>query len=306
MGRQLFLHHYFPALYFSILLLAVVFDLSTIRFQSKVKLQIAGVIILVCLWSFWHWSPLVYGNRWTKKECEKAKWLKHWDFSCNDFKDRYSDYLPSNKHHPGGIETGAAGANTTSNSLAVPIEPGRNMFHEKLIDKVGEPSSSVPPNLHNIGAVDDQHAEEDDAIEYDDDDVDDVEHVEKIGDVKEKERAKAEVKNPEKLPENQQPPLHIVDEDDTTTSTTSSDSKVADAKSKEAPLEEEVTNVAATEDQQRREEKAPIPAADPQHTGDDSDRVDQDPAVRKVLQKEQAAAARGQKAGRDGGADKKQ
>ncbi|KAJ7240005.1 glycosyltransferase family 39 protein [Mycena rebaudengoi] len=81
MGRQLFLHHYFPSLYFAILLLAGVFDLVTSTLRPRVRLQIAAVLIIIAIWNFAHFSPLAYGNQWTKGKCNSSKWLKTWDFS---------------------------------------------------------------------------------------------------------------------------------------------------------------------------------------------------------------------------------
>ncbi|KAK0455735.1 glycosyltransferase family 39 protein [Desarmillaria tabescens] len=92
MGRQLFLHHYFPALYFAILLLCGVFDLITSTLRPRVRLQIAAVLIIISIWAFVHFSPLAYGSTWTKDECKSSKWLKTWDFSCNDFLNDYSQY----------------------------------------------------------------------------------------------------------------------------------------------------------------------------------------------------------------------
>jgi len=81
MGRQLFLHHYFPALYFAILLCSGVFDLLTSALRPRTRLQIAAVLIVLAIWNFQYLSPLAYGSPWTKSKCEKAKWLKTWDFS---------------------------------------------------------------------------------------------------------------------------------------------------------------------------------------------------------------------------------
>ena len=91
MQRQLFLHHYFPALYFAILLSCSVFDLLTSTMRPRIRLQIAAVFIILAIWNFHHLSPLAYGNPWTRQQCEKAKWLKTWDFSCNDFHTDVSD-----------------------------------------------------------------------------------------------------------------------------------------------------------------------------------------------------------------------
>jgi C-terminal four TMM region of protein-O-mannosyltransferase len=81
MGRQLFLHHYFPALYFAILLLCSVFDFLTSTLRPRIRLQIAAILIIIAIWNFTYLSPLAYGNPWTKDKCNSARWLKTWDFS---------------------------------------------------------------------------------------------------------------------------------------------------------------------------------------------------------------------------------
>ncbi|KAI0786533.1 glycosyltransferase family 39 protein [Abortiporus biennis] len=81
MGRQLFLHHYLPALYFAILLFAAVFDLLTFTLRPKVRLQLAGVLIVIAIWNYAYLSPLAYGTPWTQTKCRQAQWLKTWDFS---------------------------------------------------------------------------------------------------------------------------------------------------------------------------------------------------------------------------------
>ncbi|KAM0750753.1 glycosyltransferase family 39 protein [Meredithblackwellia eburnea MCA 4105] len=81
MQRQLFLHHYFPALYFAILLSACVFDLTTSMLKPRIRLQVAIVLLLITLYNFWYFSPLTYAGVWTRQQCENAKWLRNWDFS---------------------------------------------------------------------------------------------------------------------------------------------------------------------------------------------------------------------------------
>jgi dolichyl-phosphate-mannose-protein mannosyltransferase len=81
MSRQLFLHHYFPALYFAILLSCAVFDFATSALKPKFRLQIAAILAIVAIWNFSKFSPLAYGNPWTRKQCASAQWLKTWDFA---------------------------------------------------------------------------------------------------------------------------------------------------------------------------------------------------------------------------------
>ncbi|KAN0097991.1 glycosyltransferase family 39 protein [Tylopilus felleus] len=171
MSRQLFLHHYFPALYFSILMACAVFDFATSTLKPKIRLQIAAVLAIVAIWNFSKFSPLAYGNPWTKKQCESAQWVKTWDFACNDFYDDYAQYdvvvgTTQNKTVPvatvGGEEGGRAAmvvedaaepvaseASTTVPSGIV-AEPGRDVFakderERKSVARVGEQQG--PPGV---------------------------------------------------------------------------------------------------------------------------------------------------------------
>lgn len=81
MKRQLFLHHYFPALYFAILLSCCVFDLVTSTLRPKVRLQIAAVLLVIAIWNYVYLSPLAYGSQWTRAKCNNARWLRTWDFA---------------------------------------------------------------------------------------------------------------------------------------------------------------------------------------------------------------------------------
>lgn len=82
MGRQLFLHHYMPALYFSILLSSVGFDLLTIRLANRKRLVAAGLFIFSVIYVYRAFIPITYGEPWTQSLCEKAKWRSTWDFDC--------------------------------------------------------------------------------------------------------------------------------------------------------------------------------------------------------------------------------
>lgn len=81
MNRQLFLHHYFPALYFAILLACGTFDLVASSLRPRVRLQIAGILVVIAVWNYVYLSPLAYGTPWTRSKCHSAQWLRTWDFS---------------------------------------------------------------------------------------------------------------------------------------------------------------------------------------------------------------------------------
>lgn len=168
MNRQLFLHHYFPSLYFSILLFAAVFDLATSTLKPQFRVQIGAIVLICALWAYVHWSPLTYAGKWTKQDCEDAKWLKNWDFSCADFHASYGDYdnvphpTPSKPvvhggagamlpHHEqqqqagqggdGDAAQAAAGVETTESVIAEVIEPGKDAFAADKDDPAPAPMS---------------------------------------------------------------------------------------------------------------------------------------------------------------------
>lgn len=99
MARQLFLHHYFPSLYFSIMAFCQVFDfaanrVSLLGVKSKPiigKIFIVGFVTLSVI-AFYLLSPLAYGNAWTQRECQKVKLLDTWDFNCYNFHTDYAQY----------------------------------------------------------------------------------------------------------------------------------------------------------------------------------------------------------------------
>ncbi|GAA5889696.1 hypothetical protein JCM6882_007106, partial [Rhodosporidiobolus microsporus] len=138
MGRQLFLHHYFPALYFALLLTATTFDLVTSLLRPRLRLQLAGVLVLFAVFSWWRLSPLAYAGVWTRGQCEAAKkWGKRWDFSCGDFHEKASDYSP----HPSSLIATAHTSAATA-SLAPAVQPGRAGF---VAPEKAPASSGVPP-----------------------------------------------------------------------------------------------------------------------------------------------------------------
>jgi len=154
MSRQLFLHHYFPALWFAILLICGVFDLATHTLKPRLRLQIAGVIALIALFNYWQFSPLAYGLPWTKAKCESAKWVKTWDFGCSDFHDNYSQYgasvgIPATSSKPlatiGGEPGGRPGI------VVEDAAPAGQVLNEKPIGATASVISVLEPG-HDIFA----------------------------------------------------------------------------------------------------------------------------------------------------------
>ena len=98
MQRQLFLHHYFPALYFAVMAFSQVYDFITLRsnilrLQKTPMVSQAGVAALLTLSviAFSLYAPLSYGNPWTQKACNRVKLVDTWDFDCNTFHTEVSN-----------------------------------------------------------------------------------------------------------------------------------------------------------------------------------------------------------------------
>ncbi|CAG8490670.1 11501_t:CDS:10 [Ambispora gerdemannii] len=92
MSRQLFLHHYFPALYFAILLFGVVFDFFTTPLSTRKRASVALIYLVMVLYVFRLFSPLTYGRPWIKSDCNSLKWISTWDFDCNQFYNSYDQF----------------------------------------------------------------------------------------------------------------------------------------------------------------------------------------------------------------------
>ena len=98
MQRQLFLHHYLPALVFAIMVFSQTFDfvfgrIGTLGFTKRPSIARTGAVSFLALSivAFYLYAPLAYGNSWTKQECTKVKIFDKWDWDCNNFLESVSD-----------------------------------------------------------------------------------------------------------------------------------------------------------------------------------------------------------------------
>ncbi|KAF2862167.1 glycosyltransferase family 39 protein [Piedraia hortae CBS 480.64] len=119
MKRQLFLHHYFPALYFAILTTSQIFDYvmnrislpNNLTFKNKpgVGRTTAVAFLAASIIVFGLYAPLTYGNMWTKNECKRVKLFEKWDWDCNTFHDTYAAYSLSAPSPADSTDPAAAG-----------------------------------------------------------------------------------------------------------------------------------------------------------------------------------------------------
>lgn len=77
MGRQLFLHHYLPALYCGIMFMTLTMDRVI---PQKWKVSVFGSLVLMAIGAFVLYAPLAYGTRFPL--CKALKLKRTWDWDC--------------------------------------------------------------------------------------------------------------------------------------------------------------------------------------------------------------------------------
>lgn len=83
-----------------------------------------SLFLVLAIAAFGLYSPLSYGNQWTKAECQTLKLFPTWDFDCNTFYDKYDDYVQAS--------ISAASANATSVPSVPSIETKIVAQEEKI------------------------------------------------------------------------------------------------------------------------------------------------------------------------------
>ncbi|KAI9376247.1 MIR motif-containing protein [Aspergillus egyptiacus] len=144
MARQLFLHHYFPALYFAVLTLSQEFDFITSRIKSLglpsrpvIGKALTGVFLGLTIFTFTLYSPLVYGNPWTKDACKAVKLLNTWDFDCNTFYTDLSQYV-THFSSANGAAVPTTSTSAPQASAPVKVQPKKEKKEQKPVKAESE------------------------------------------------------------------------------------------------------------------------------------------------------------------------
>ncbi|EDN03332.1 hypothetical protein HCAG_01197 [Histoplasma mississippiense (nom. inval.)] len=150
MARQLFLHHYFPSLYFAILAFCQVIDYGVNRISLSGMVSSKRVIgkifmvlfVVLSIVTFTMLSPLAYGNPWTKAACRRVKLLDSWDFDCNLFHNDLADYQKAS--FVGG---------TTKSVQAMPT-PESQQQQQRVVDQAeGEDNAALVTPVQNLAST---------------------------------------------------------------------------------------------------------------------------------------------------------
>lgn len=79
MGRVTYLHHYFPALYFTVLMFAFLMDHYTRHSSKSVQYAVFIPIYSVVILTFIHFAPISFGMEGPISNYESLVWRKTWD-----------------------------------------------------------------------------------------------------------------------------------------------------------------------------------------------------------------------------------
>lgn len=78
MGRVLYVHHYFPALWFAILVAGYVFDYTVGQFPKNLRLIAFGVAYVALIAVFINFSAFTFGMDGEAGQWHRLQWLKSW------------------------------------------------------------------------------------------------------------------------------------------------------------------------------------------------------------------------------------
>ncbi|KAI8089425.1 Dolichyl-phosphate-mannose-protein mannosyltransferase-domain-containing protein [Halteromyces radiatus] len=81
MGRVMYLHHYFPALYFSILLVPFLLDHFTAQSNGRQRFLIFGILMILVISNFIYFSPFSYGMDGPIDAYSGRSWMKWWNLT---------------------------------------------------------------------------------------------------------------------------------------------------------------------------------------------------------------------------------
>jgi dolichyl-phosphate-mannose--protein O-mannosyl transferase len=82
MKRQLFLHHYFPALYMSMLLSCVFAEVVFRKMTSSLRFIALMTMIVAIIGVYWMYAPWTYGFEVSHGFCEQIKLHRSWRWHC--------------------------------------------------------------------------------------------------------------------------------------------------------------------------------------------------------------------------------
>ncbi|KAF4630630.1 hypothetical protein G7Y89_g7510 [Cudoniella acicularis] len=153
MQRQLFLHHYFPALYFAVIALCQTYDyviarIPGIGLRENPLIGRLGAFIFLAfsIVAFGLYAPLAYGNPWTQAACNRVKLFDTWDFDCNTFLTEYSQYSTQSINTNENVHKTDSPLIPTDAPVAAPADGAQKLLVEPNREGISEaPAALVSP-----------------------------------------------------------------------------------------------------------------------------------------------------------------
>ncbi|KAI9833310.1 MAG: hypothetical protein M1819_003705 [Sarea resinae] len=186
MQRQLFLHHYLPALYFAIIALCQTYDfvihrIGSLGLRERPSVGTVGAVVFVGLsiFVFTLYAPLAYGNPWTQDMCNKVKLFDTWDWDCNTFHTDLAQYSVNANVANNAASTASPilppEQQPVPEAAAAPVEedpdfPGLDLDGQKPLSPLGDANVTPQPPPAAAGAADQNILSREERIEYRDQD----------------------------------------------------------------------------------------------------------------------------------------
>lgn len=79
MGRVTYIHHYFPALYFSVFMVPFLMEHFMTNVSSKVRNAVYGIVFSLVLANFIFFAPFSFGMEGDIQQYSNRVWLKSWN-----------------------------------------------------------------------------------------------------------------------------------------------------------------------------------------------------------------------------------
>ncbi|KAF1831050.1 PMT-domain-containing protein [Decorospora gaudefroyi] len=78
MGRVTYVHHYYPALWFAIIVMGFCLDFSTRKLSKRVQWSIFAVLYVVIIGLYWLFRAISFGMVGSSKQWRHLKWFDSW------------------------------------------------------------------------------------------------------------------------------------------------------------------------------------------------------------------------------------
>lgn len=83
MGRVTYLHHYFPALYFSIFMVPFLMEHFLANSSARNRAAAYGLVFTLVTLNFIHFAPFSFGMTGDVQNYSSRGWFKHWNLIEN-------------------------------------------------------------------------------------------------------------------------------------------------------------------------------------------------------------------------------